>query len=333
MPESFDPDAWPHGGSNNPSNGRGPQKPDNDDFDPFGFDDEQPAKEQASQGNDDASFSYDFDDEPAGPAKQGSASQASSSPIATSQGYADEDDDLYSDPFGSTGGSSDTSYDDDFSFNDGYDDDFDDDFDKGYDDDFDFDREPSGGGDNKRKLMGIGAGVLLIGALGFGAVSFLGNGDTQTAAPQDDAVQGEVQSPAEQPTQEAPSAPSGDTGTPAPLPADVDAALSEALGAWGVFAVSGNLDEVRPYFVNDSQQFQKFQTESETLQAEPVEGEPFSMEMTQAEAVETDTGDWIISGVVETTRPGEVEQRFPWEIRMTRQSERDQWMVSGVRQY
>ncbi len=336
MPDTFDPDAWPGGntGSTPPNNGKGGAGPnefgsgahsrDDDDFDAFGFNDEPAIPAGGNDDDDFGSFSYDFDDEPA------PASQHQPSPIATSQRggtddfYGADDDDPYSMPY---------SADDDIGGGQKYDDD-DDDFDRF--DDFE-DREPSRGGNLKRTLIGVGAVVFFLGALAFGLMTLLNGGDskakTKTPTPNPAPVQSAQPKPA--------PAPGANTGTSAPPanpnapPIEVTKTLGDALRGWGQFAVNGDLDEVKNFFVPTSSQYLHFKdVESPALKAKPVGNPPYTMTMSKDDFKTVKSGnDWKISGTVTAKRPGENDQPFRWEFTMTQVSPNSPWQISQVRQF
>lgn len=325
MSDSFDPDAWPSAGGSEGKGGSSARKdksPYNDDpYDTFDFDDD-PSTTGAGRSSDDFNFNFDdFGDQPAAAPR--------STPLATSSRRNDdepngksEDDDPYGD---------DPYADDSFSNSGkgGYDDGFDDDYGKnGYDDDDyqdeldQFDREPQAGGDRKRKLIGILAVVFLLGAVGIGVTTFLGSdGGGEATAPE------QAQPPTEQ-QGEAPAAPAeGET-----LPAEVTEAASQGLAAWGRFAINGEITEVQPYFVQDGPQFTRFESEAADIRNRALAGP--AMEMTMNEPTGTKVSeDWLVRGTVTVTRPGEEAQNFPWELRMTRQSERSPWQILTVRQF
>lgn len=330
MSDSFDPDAWPSAGG---AGGSGDKKGSssnsssgfNDDpYDTFDFDDDISTTGSGSKSgasNDDFNFNFDDFDEP--------TRQQKPSPVATSRrDDGDDDDDPYGDdPYSTVGaGKADSGYGDDF------DDDYGSDYGNDqYDDEFDqFDREPQGGGDGKRKLIAAAAVVFLLGAVGFGAVTFFGGDDGQTAQAPTDQQQAQ-----NQPQAQAPEQPQSQTPAPAAnqaVPEDVVKAANDGLASWGRFAINGDLTEVQPYFVKDGPQYDRFETEANDIKSKAVGGAAMEMKMSDPQGTQVGN-DWLVRGSVSVTRPGEQAQNFPWELRMTRQSDRSPWQILTVRQY
>lgn len=315
MPETFDPDAWPNpSGGQRPSGGEPARKNrqdpfEDDDYDPLAFD--SPA---------DSPRDGDFGD---------------SFGTQTPDLYSDDDLDDFDDDFTTTGRRSDTStgyppaangygggdygygndfdnlYDDD---EDNYDrplrpspttpgyDDYDD-----YDDDDAFDREPPRRSGSK--LVPILIVIALVGGLGFAGMKFLGSDDNAATDESQDKA-----------------------GQTQPAPADVVEAVDNALVAWGEFAVDGDLDHVRPYFVNDGPQFDQFLVDAEVIGDKPPGGEPLIFRMENPETYPNGENEWLFKGDVIGTRSGEKAQTFTWELRVIRQSDKEPWRVLSVRQ-
>ncbi len=309
MSDKFDPDAWPYsteetttpGGS-----GQTTRRTDDDDaYDPLDFDtsDENYSDPQTSDD-------FGYDDEP------------TTGSHARDDQPADDDFSSFDDNLNDFG--NDDFDDDDFNGTyDSYDDD--------YDDDFNGDNEGNGGGGLGRKLLGALAVILVVLAVGAGAKAVLGGGGDNTATTQTTQTSGTADPNATTNTS------SGDpaaTTPPAQVPKEVVDAMNAALTAWGQFAVDGNLETVRPYFLNDGPQFDRFQVESPEIKAKATGGPAFSFAMSSdAQWTSTEDGNWVAKGTVTVSSPGKRQQTYPWEITVSRLTENEPWKVWSVRQY
>jgi hypothetical protein len=272
---------------------------------------------QGSYGDDD--FSYDQ----AAGVGAGAAAAGAGAAAASGRGRGTDDD--YRDEF--------DDYDDfdDYDEDDNYQDDFDDNFD---------DREPNDGSNTRRILAIVGA-ILAVGLIGGGLLyAFGGDGNKPTASPtttQTSAPAGNTDTTQTTDT----TAPTQSTGTTEPAtqqaqaPADVTETLNSALAAWGRFAVNGNLEEVKPYFVEDSNQYNRFKLDAAAIASQPPGGAPINVTMPNPQTFNDGDNDnrWLIRGTATWVRPGEREQNFNWEITMTRASDRQPWLIQSVRQF
>ena len=164
--------------------------------------------------------------------------------------------------------------------------------------------------------------LLLLGIVG---ISSLGGGDKQETATDTTDTSALAQTDDETAT-----APPGDEIAP---PDDVVTGLNQALSAWGQFAVSGDLETVRPYFVNDGEEFKHFEAEAPTIAGDAAGGDPLTMNMTNAKTVKTSDNAWTFQGTVVVSRTGTKDQQFQWEIALARQSADQPWQINTVRQY
>lgn len=342
MSDRFDPDAWPLPEEDDPAKKQGQSDfgNDSDDYksldfdnpsgsggrgdygDPYsdapysdaGYSDDQFGFDRGRDGGQDNGFSYnsgDYDND----LGQRTDSAGWSAPGA-SGGYDDDRPD---------GNRFDNDYNDgDFDRrNDGYDDGYDDYGDDDYDDD-DYDNSD----DNKsggllRKLLAAAVVLLFLVAIGAGIIALTNRGSGDDIA----GPGGQV----DQTTETTEDTTGEDTVNPqtAPLPADVKAGIDAALVGWGRFATTGNLEEVRPYFVTDGTQFQRFESESRSLQDAPPGGQPLTMTASNESAQQAGS-DWIVQADVLVSRQNEQDQAFRWEMRVVRAQ--DTWQISSIRQ-
>jgi len=300
MSDNFDPDAWPHASNGGtPSRGAAPQpgtRPRQDD------------DWNSSTFDDDWGDASTFRSEPGGSTARTGQDEWGSS--AEDYGFPDE-------PADRTRRNDRTS--DDYGFaQDGYDD-YDDE--RGYDDyDYqDFDDDPGKGGGG-RKIVGALAIVLLVAAVAFAISQFAGGGKGGGTAGRS--------------STSAPGGGIGDdgSGTTVTIPSDVQSGLQAAMDAWGQFIIDGDLNKVRPYFVNDGRQFQNFETEAASIAAKGYAGPAEHFDVAVREAVNTDENTWLLRTQTTMSRPGETPQIFPYEIRITRGGKGQPWQIDNVRQ-
>lgn len=109
----------------------------------------------------------------------------------------------------------------------------------------------------------------------------------------------------------------------------VVAVASGALEAWGRFGVSGRLDDVAPYFDPDGPQFARFREEAPAIAANPAGPPAYRFAMSDA-TVERRGEDWVVSGPVVVSRPGEADRRYDWELVVRRRH--GEWAVWTVRE-
>lgn len=114
------------------------------------------------------------------------------------------------------------------------------------------------------------------------------------------------------------------TTTVAPAePGPIEGAQA-ALDAWGRFAGSGDLGELRSHFAPDGEQLAQLR-----LQAGAVAvGEPYRVRLENPSAHDDGDGMTVIGDVV-WTRAGEPEQRYRWAIELQRAPVG--WLLTTVR--
>lgn len=107
----------------------------------------------------------------------------------------------------------------------------------------------------------------------------------------------------------------GSSSTPTPVTGqgDVVSVVEEAMAAWGRFAVSGDLDEVEPFFVVDGPQYRLFVEESATLAAAAPGPPPYRVLVETFEVLK-DAGEERVTARVRFVRTGEPSQSFRWVI-------------------
>lgn len=108
---------------------------------------------------------------------------------------------------------------------------------------------------------------------------------------------------------------------------DIVAAALSALQAWGRFAGSGDLAELRSLFDVDGPQYRELAAEAPALEAAPSLA--YAVD-TQASVKERTANRAVIDAVVVWRRPGEADQRLHWtiELRTADQAWR-LWTVTG----
>lgn len=207
-------------------------------------------------------------------------------------------------------------FDDDGFASPGYDDQTDDGYNAGYGDEFDDfnDDEPDNQSGGKAKLIIAILAALVIAAVAIGLVITLFGG----GSPEEEETTGEN---TETPT----------VGEATEAPTEVLVGLDEAFSAWGRYAVTGELDEVRPHFVQNQGQWLRFEAESRALKESPPGGEPLEFNMATYRGFKINDGDWLIRGPVTSTRPGAAVETFNWEVRMVQETEGGPWKIKSVR--
>lgn len=103
------------------------------------------------------------------------------------------------------------------------------------------------------------------------------------------------------------------TSTPVTGQGDVLSVVEEAMAAWGRFAVSGDLDEVEPFFAVDGPQYRLFVEESATLAAAPPGPPPYRVVVEIADVMR-DAAETQVEARVRFVRTGEPSQSFRWII-------------------
>jgi hypothetical protein len=104
-----------------------------------------------------------------------------------------------------------------------------------------------------------------------------------------------------------------------------------ALDAWGRFAVLGDVAIVEPWFAADGPQLAQLRSESEATAAVRLGGAPYEFELTEPVLVEAEAGAHVIRSAVTVSRPGEIVQRYEWDIEMRRSAETDRWQLWTVK--
>ncbi len=127
-----------------------------------------------------------------------------------------------------------------------------------------------------------------------------------------------------------PPRPSTTSPVPSSAWADVRAAVTGAMAAWGRFAVTGDLEEVSSWFAPDGPQYRQFEEEAERLESAPIGPPPYTVLVEDLDVEEWDGGARAEGGFV-FVRTGEPSQSFHWVIELTRRGGRWQvWTVTTI---
>ena len=102
---------------------------------------------------------------------------------------------------------------------------------------------------------------------------------------------------------------------PVTTAADAASALSEAMAAWGRFAVTGDLGEVSPWFVEEGPQFRQFEQEAPRLAAAPIGEPPYAVVVDDLVVSEMDGSAEAVGRFV-FVRTGEESQSFRWKVEL-----------------
>jgi hypothetical protein len=123
--------------------------------------------------------------------------------------------------------------------------------------------------------------------------------------------------------------PAAATSTSAPVTGerDVLSVVEEAMAAWGRFAVSGDLDEVEPFFAVDGPQYRLFVEEAVALAVAPPGPPPYRVSVETSDLV-GDAAEARVEARVRFIRTGEPSQSFRWVIVVRRVG--DDWKVWSV---
>lgn len=108
---------------------------------------------------------------------------------------------------------------------------------------------------------------------------------------------------------------------------DILLAATNALTAWGAFAVSGDLSTVEPYFAADGLQMEQFRTEAPELAADPAGPPPYDFLLSDPSIVAM-SDSAVVSVMIVMSRIGESDQIFDWDISLIRDGE--EWLVWTV---
>ena len=180
-----------------------------------------------------------------------------------------------------------------------------------------------------RPTWGMPAALLLVGALVLGvAWSLVRGGDAAPAA--SSAVTTPTTERSSPSTTDVPlvvgGAPTTAPVAPAPDLHDPVEAARAALAAWGDFAGSGDLSQVRTTFAAGGPQLR--QLEQEATRMEGTAGDSYRVTLTDATA---DAGDdaTTVTGTVTWSRVGEADQVYRWAIEL--RSADGTWQLFTVR--
>ena len=102
----------------------------------------------------------------------------------------------------------------------------------------------------------------------------------------------------------------------------------EALGAWGRFAVSGQVNDLGDLFDPDGPQYRHLVAD-ERASMDPT-SPPYDVTLSHTQLHQVDAGRVMVEGVVRWTRPGEEEQRYVWELEL-RSKDGVRWRLWTVR--
>lgn len=165
----------------------------------------------------------------------------------------------------------------------------------------------------------IALALLLIGGMAGGAMWFLlsdgSDSRSLSSLPPEFAtsLQGSTPQGSEVPIDPATTLVTVTTQPAAQQEATVLLAATNALSSWGEFAVSGDIETVVPYFVEDGPQMDQFRAEMSGLAADPA-GPP-SFDFLLSEPTVTISADTaVVSGNVVMSRVGETDQAFEWDL-------------------
>jgi hypothetical protein len=116
--------------------------------------------------------------------------------------------------------------------------------------------------------------------------------------------------------------------TPTQVP--VVAAAREALAAWGRFAISGDLDEVNPYFAHGGPQYLRLESEAPRLAANPLGPPAYSFEFPSPTVLTVSADRTIVRGVITFARAGEAARTFRWDLKMEWSEAKQRWLLWTV---
>lgn len=116
--------------------------------------------------------------------------------------------------------------------------------------------------------------------------------------------------------------------TPTEVP--VVEAAREALAAWGRFAISGDLDEVSPYFAHEGPQYLRLESEAPRLAANPLGLPAYSFEFPTPTVLTLSADRTIVRGVITFTRAGEAARTFHWDLKMQWSDANKRWLLWTV---
>lgn len=120
------------------------------------------------------------------------------------------------------------------------------------------------------------------------------------------------------------------TGTTSPPDVGVAvlAATADALAAWGVFAVDGDLDSLRSYFWEEGPQWSNLEADAAAVVARQDDGPAYDVAVANAETTDGGNDSAIVDATVIFSRPGELDQQFEWRIEL--RSGADGWKIWAV---
>ena len=171
--------------------------------------------------------------------------------------------------------------------------------------------------DRARPKWGMPAALLLVGALVLGIGWSLVRGGEAPSAASSPAVTTPGSDRSAPPTTDVPLVVGGASTTapvtPAPDLHDPVEAARAALSAWGVFAGSGDLSQVRTTFVAEGPQLREL--EQEATRMEPARGDGYLVALRDI-TVEGSEGVATVTGTVTWSRAGEAEQVYRWALEL-----------------
>jgi hypothetical protein len=91
----------------------------------------------------------------------------------------------------------------------------------------------------------------------------------------------------------------------------------QALSDWGRFAVTNDLRVLKDSFWANGPQYKLLAKEAKARD-KPIGGSPYKFTMTGVKVIDARANQRILRGRVLLTRPGEVEQRYAWDVWMQR---------------
>ena len=181
-----------------------------------------------------------------------------------------------------------------------------------------------------RPTWGMPAALLLVGALVLGVGWTLVRGGDAPSAASSAAVTTPIAERSSPSTTDGPLVVGGAPATAPVTPArdlhDPVEAARAALAAWGDFAGSGDLSQVRTTFAADGPQLRQLQQEAARI--EGTAGDSYRVTLTGATAEAGDDAT-TVTGTVTWSRVGEADQVYRWAIEL--RFEDGTWQLFTVR--
>jgi hypothetical protein len=91
-----------------------------------------------------------------------------------------------------------------------------------------------------------------------------------------------------------------------------------ALNAWGRFAVSNDLADVRDTFWTNGPQYK--QLAKVAARGKPLAGPPYTFTLSDTQVLAPSADQRVLRTRVQVSRPGEVVQRYTWDVWLRRDS-------------